>query len=285
MIYVSSSSLRYRSLKKSVHVFVKNGYRRIELSGGFSNYKNLENDLLSLKIEYGLEFIFHHYFPSLDNEFVLNLASNNDSIYTKSLNHLLASIKLSKKIGISRFGFHAGYFVDLKANELGKRMKKRKIKDKAKAISRFCKAFDKLKKEAAGQVDLYLENNVVSLFNYRIFCGENPFMLTNYDDYNELHRKIEFKLLLDCGHLKVTCNSLRLNFFDELRRMAPLTDYYHISDNDGFNDRNYGLRKNSLLCTSINKFYSNRKIFTLEINGLKELNRSYHQLIGAKNDR
>ena len=40
-------------------------------------------------------------------------------------------------------------------------------------------------------------------------------MMTNYNDYKSLKEKIDFNLLLDVAHLKVSAKTLGLNWRDE----------------------------------------------------------------------
>ena len=52
-------------------------------------------------------------------------------------------------------------------------------------------------------------------------------------------------LLVDVAHLKVSANSLGLDYFGELEKLFQLADYVHLSDNDGYSDQNNGFNKNS----------------------------------------
>ena len=60
--------------------------------------------------------------------------------------------------------------------------------------------------------------------------------LTDRKSYEELKQNFDFNLLLDLAHLKVSCKSLNLNFYDEAMYLINCTDYIHISGNDGVVD-------------------------------------------------
>ena len=278
MIYVSSSCIGHKKIKDSVKELAENGFQNIELSGGTEYYDDIESDLLKLKEEYNLNYRCHNYFPPPKIDFVLNLASLNDEIYEKTFNHLLNSIALSKKLDAKKFGFHAGFFIDVSLNEIGKKIAKKTIFDKEKAIERFCNGYEELKKNSDG-INLYIENNVFSSTNYKTYEGENLFMMTNYKEYLELKKKIDFNLLLDVAHLKVSANSLRLNFEDEFTAMINQSDYIHVSDNDGLHDLNNTLEKNSCLAKALEKQNLISKDLTLEIYGnLSESQKTYSVL-------
>ena len=92
-------------------------------------------------------------------------------------------------------------------------IKRRKLSNKKKVIEKFSESWRQVKRLAGKDVTLYLENNVLSLENYKSYKNKNPFFLTDYNSYKYLNKKIDFKLLLDLGHLLVSCRTLKKNFF------------------------------------------------------------------------
>ncbi len=284
MIYISSSCVKHSKIKDSVQELVDNGFRNIELSGGTEYYDGFEDDLLELKNKYDLNYICHNYFPPPKEHFVLNLASLDDNIYNKTMEHLKSAIKLSKKLGAKRFAFHAGFFIDIKVSEIGKKITKESLFDKKKSIQRFCNGFNELK-TLASDVELYIENNVFSSTNAKTYNNDNFFMLTNTNECDKLKEKIDFNLLLDIAHLKVSSNTLDLNFEDELNKMMSVSDYVHISDNDALHDLNYRLETNSDLVKLLKKQDLKNKNFTLEIyDEMENIKRTYKILEDIIND-
>jgi hypothetical protein len=51
----------------------------------------------------------------------------------------------------------------------------------------------------------------------------------------------ELNLLLDLAHLKVSCRSLGLSLQREAAQLIELSDYLHVSENDGLADTNRGV--------------------------------------------
>lgn len=284
MIYISSSCVKHSKIKDSVQELVKNGFKNIELSGGTEYYKDFENDLLELKDKYNLNYRCHNYFPPPKKHLVLNLASLNDNIYTQTFNHLKSAIELSSRLEATSFGFHAGFFLDIKVSEIGKKLSKGSLFDKQDSISRFCHGFKELKM-LAGDIELYIENNVYSVTNAKTYNNENIFMLTNYEEYKDLKEMIDFKLLLDVAHLKVSSSTLNLDFEDELSKMISSSDYIHISDNDALQDLNNMLQKDSDLVKLLKKQNLKNKDFTLEIyDEIKNIKKTYDILKDITND-
>jgi sugar phosphate isomerase/epimerase len=266
MIYVSTAYSGNNDLKESIRILSENGFKNIELSGSFDRCDELEKDLISLKDKYNLNYLCHNYFPGTKQPFVLNMASLNDEIYKRSLSHFKNLIKLSKKLNSPKVGFHAGFFVDITSKEIGSNLNVRTLFNRKKSLKRFCEGFNELK-DMAGALELYLENNVISHANFKAFGNANPLMLTSYNDFVELKEVIDFKLLLDIGHLKVSAVSLGLDFEDELNKMMSVSDYLHCSDNDGLSDQNKPLLVNSKLFQQLKNYPLNGKTITLEIGG------------------
>lgn len=284
MIYISSSCVKHRHIKDSVQELVENGFTNIELSGGTEHYDDLEKDLLSLKKKYNLNYICHNYFPPPKEHFVLNLASLNDKVYNKTITHLKNSIELSKTLGASKFGFHAGFFIDIRVEEIGKKLHKDTLFEKQASVKRFCEAF-KLLQDFAGDLKLYIENNVFSSTNAKTYDNKNVFMLTNHEEYQKLKSMIDFNLLLDVAHLKVSSHTQNLDFNKEFTHMINVSDHIHISDNDALSDLNNKLQKKSDLVTLLKKADLKNKDFTIEIyDSIETIKESYNILQGVCND-
>jgi sugar phosphate isomerase/epimerase len=264
MIYVSSSCVHNTRISDSVNELAKLGFKNIELSGGTEYYEGFEQDLLELKDKYNLNYLCHNYFPPPQKHFVLNLASLDDEIYRMSIEHLKKAVTLSKLLGASKFGFHAGFFIDINTSEIGKKISKKEINCAEKALDRFISGYNEVLNYSDG-LKLYLENNVFSGTNYVTYNGENIFMLCSHSTYHELSEKIKFNLLLDIAHLKVSSNTLGLDFRSELKHMLALSDYLHISSNDGINDLNQSLSSDSELISLLQTCELKEKDVTLEI--------------------
>ena len=281
MIYISTSCVKHNKIKDSVEELAENGFQNIELSGGTEYYENFETDLLELKDKYNLNYRCHNYFPPPKKPFVLNLASLNDETFQMSFDHLKKVVALSSRLGADKFAFHAGFFIDIKLSEIGKKLSRDNLFDEKKSVDRFCGAYD-IVKEQAKNVSLFIENNVFSKTNAETYDGENPFMMTNFNEYKSLKEKIDFNLLLDVAHLKVSAKTLGLNWESEFENMMSVSSYIHVSDNDGFHDLNSQLTKNSSLLSMLKQSDTKNKDFTLEIyDEMNAIKKSYEVLFEA----
>ena len=265
MIFISSSCVKNTKIADSVKELAELGYTNIELSGGTTYYEEFESDLQRLKEEYNLSYLLHNYFPPPKDHFVLNLASLDEEVFRASVEHCHRAIALSKRLGCDKYAIHAGFFIDLKLKEIGKELSKDALFDQEKATHQFNTAFEELQLLAGSELKLYLENNVLSGPNHATYAPRNPFMLTDLRGYQAMRARLDFKILLDIGHLMVSCNILGRNFEDELQFLSAQTDYIHISNNNSVLDENKSFNEASALTRKLKALNLANKTITLEV--------------------
>ncbi len=266
MIYISSACVHSPDLKTVVESLSDGGFSNIELSGGLDYRENIKEELISLQKKHRLNFACHNYFPPPVKSFVLNLASLDEGLFQESFEHIEKAINISQALGSNFFGFHAGFYTDIKTGEIGKEIHRKNLYPVAACTKRFCDAFRQLSARHPN-IALYIENNVISEANFKAFQGTNPFMLTTSEEYLALREKIDFRLLLDVGHLKVSCHTLGLDFNGELTKLMPFSDYIHLSDNNSVLDQNDGIKKDGDMFKVLRNFDLRSKMITLEIRG------------------
>jgi len=219
-------------------LMMDHGINNIELSGGLHDPVLLKK-LLDLKSE-GALFQIHNYFPPPNNKFVINLASQNLTIYQQSSEHVKKAIDWCSILGIETYSFHAGFLIDPLVSQLGKAIDKTVLANRSLAKNLFIKRVSELNSYAEDKnVRLLVENNVLSEKNLINFSG-NPLLMCDPLECLEIMSALPrgIGMLLDVAHLKVSANSLK---FDP-SEMFGIEDLkirgYHLSDNNGFEDSN-----------------------------------------------
>lgn len=275
MIYVSSSCVRFNTIAESVEFLAREGFKNIELSGGTRPYPGLSNDLMHMRDKYGLKLLCHNYFPPPEKDFVLNLASLDDEINALGMEHIRNALRLSEQLGATKFAFHAGFMIDIPLAQIGREITQRSLFDRERALARFCENYLAISNEFP-DTDIYVENNVLSKKNFENYNGTNPLFLTDLAGMEPFKHLPRFRPLIDVAHLKVSANSLGLNFVNELEGFMSQTDYVHISDNDGLADTNGPLRRDSQVYEVLKHFDWKERTITLEVySGLDDLKSSF----------
>ena len=261
-VFVSTGGNKQLTPKQSIEAFKKGGITSIELSGGVYS-ENIVSDLINLKNDF--KFQVHNYFPPAKDSFVINLASQDKEIEERSLHFVKKSITLASQIGATHYSFHAGFLLDPKPKELGKKINKIEIFDRDKAKETFFKNTKNLSKFAKNQnIKLLVENNVVShenLSNFKV----NPFLVSEPNETAEFLKmfdKNEINILIDVAHLKVSANSLKFKAENFFHSCADRVGGYHLSDNDGLRDTNEPFNNKSWFWQYLNK---KTNYYTLEV--------------------
>jgi len=119
-VYCSNGFCRDVTVESSVNYFVKNGITKIEISSGMNNTETLL--FLKKMVSAGIKLRLHNYFPNLDQDFVLNLASKDDELRQMSKALVLRAIQWSSELNSEYYAFHAGFRISPKPFELGGNM-------------------------------------------------------------------------------------------------------------------------------------------------------------------
>lgn len=271
MIYISTGGFSKNTFLETSQLFTNNTIKAFELSAG-KYTETLEADLITVSKNFNIA--LHNYFPAPKIPFVFNLASFDDEIIRKSIEHAKKAITLTAKHGGKYYSFHAGYLLDPQPSELGKKIKKKILNDRRDGLTQFVKHVNELAIFAQQyKITLLIENNVISKANFESFnC--NPLLMTESDETQSIFSQVEenVKLLIDVAHLKVSANTLNFNPVEYLEQFSDITAAYHISDNNGLEDSNEPFTEDSWFIGHIRKDleYYSLEIYVSNIEVLEE---------------
>lgn len=246
MIYVSTGGFRDQTPLQSIASLQDSGLINIELSGG-GYTPGLAEGLLEVQESGAVNLQIHNYFPPPEEPFVLNLGSANPQIADRSLSHVRNAIELARRIGSFKYSFHAGFLIDPKVDELGKRIGKRRVLDRSAGLETFIERVGLLATAAdSAGVELLIENNVVSSANFQRF-GIDPLLMTRPEEcrYVMENTPANVNMLLDVAHLKVSARTLEFDAADMFTQCGAWIRACHLSDNDGLEDQNRAVTEDS----------------------------------------
>ncbi|MBK6626080.1 MAG: GNAT family N-acetyltransferase [Flavobacteriales bacterium] len=185
----------------------------------------------------------HNYFPAPAEPFVLNLGSADDSIRDRSIAHCVRGMQLSHAVGAPFFSVHAGFCVDPRPSELGRRLEQVAHIDRALHWARFTEAVRQvLARTRDLPTGLLIENNVLAPVN-RYADGTNPLLNVEAGEQLRLLDDVpdaRLGLLLDTAHLKVSARTLGSDAAEAAGLLLPQVRCVHHSDNGGEVDDNQG---------------------------------------------
>lgn len=109
MIYISTTFASDQSSVLDVLKLCKhNGIKNLELGSNHSNELDVEQGVQ----QYDFCYLVHNYFPIPKEPFVINIASADDEIYQRSVNHIFNAINFCQQIGSGLYTFHPGFLTD-----------------------------------------------------------------------------------------------------------------------------------------------------------------------------
>lgn len=239
MIGVSTLAFGKTSREDIVDLATKYDWT-IEFSSSFPHMTDMVEFFTSIKIKR----LAHNYFPAPKTPFVLNLASTNNVIREKSIEHCLQGLKISKEAGANCFSAHAGFCVDPEPENLGNELNVNQPIDRNLNWGLFLESVASIVQKATKMnMSFYIENNVTAPFNLRK-DGEEVLLCSTAEELILLSETIDqnnFGILLDTAHLKVSSKALGFNKDWAVEKLKPYVRYIHHSDNNGEKDTNDSL--------------------------------------------
>lgn len=236
--FYSTGGIKDKTPSECVELLIQAGIQNIELSSGLFE-ESLLSRLKSLKKKYHLNFRLHNYFPPPKKTFVLNLGSLDSNVASRSIEHIQTALELANELEDDTYAFHAGFLMDPKVNQLGKRIKQTELYDRDESTKLFIERVVHLNQRANELgVRLLVENNVLSEANFAEFKG-NPLLMVDPDEILNILKQLPSTvgLLLDIAHFKVSAQSLGFEM-NRVQEILPYVRGYHLSDNDGTADTN-----------------------------------------------
>jgi sugar phosphate isomerase/epimerase len=230
----------------------KNGWT-IEFSSGMPYREDMEEFFIHAPIKR----FAHNYFPAPKVPFVLNLASSNIEIRNQSIAHCINGLNLSKQVGAPFFSAHAGFCVDPKPDELGRKLVLSISFDRKQHWTLFIESL-KIISTKAQELGLkfLIENNVLATVNVHP-NGSNPLFCCDADEMKQMLKEVNssnLALLIDTAHLKVSAHTLKFNADDAIKKISENILCIHHSDNDGSFDTNDRLTDDYWFLSHIKNF-------------------------------
>ena len=132
-IYISTTFLPdQEKLKSAIDILNKNDLYNIEI-GSNHQYEENYNYVLKKKCNY----LIHNYFPVPKKSFVINIASLDNKIRSRSINQIKKSILFCKKSKAKLYTFHPGFLSDPEGEGNGnKKSRNYDFKWKAKLLKK-----------------------------------------------------------------------------------------------------------------------------------------------------
>jgi sugar phosphate isomerase/epimerase len=249
-LYISTSCIDgERNISSVLRRLASLGILNVELSAPHPYV--LKDDLIKELLywrEQGMSFLLHNYFPSPENDFVLNLASFNEDIHFKTVGLVSEALELANIVGSPIYGCHAGYLADAIAQP-----------DGTFSFTGQKESHEKCVEQVAATIKEIFTNNIK--IPHRGILLENLFPLSRNETFSlacdpqEIKYLFDFLndsrvgLLLDLAHLELTC---QLKQYTVDKALDEIIDSFsdkileiHLSGHDGKCDMHSTIKSDS----------------------------------------
>lgn len=241
-VFVSTGCLpRVQPLASRLSLYRRHGLNAIELGANVTTDGVDFSEIASMDFQ----FLLHNYFHPPTGPFVLNLASKDSGISSRSLHFVRDAISLSAYLGAPFYSVHAGFITDPTGfGSTGFIFPTPSSPNTAQEAMRQFIVSLKTMIEHAGQlgIGLLVENNV---------CPEElrgKLLLQTSHEFLRLFRSLpspHLGILLDTGHLNVSAHTLGFDRMTFVNQVAPYVRAFHVHDNDGEADSHQPVRAGS----------------------------------------
>ena len=221
----------------------RNGINAVELGSNHpyeENFKGILN-------KYQFNYLVHNYFPIPKNSFVLNIASFNDNIKKRSIEHIFKAIEFCDKIGAKLYTFHPGFITDpLGSNHNSKNYDFRWDNDKVN-LKHYEKAIDLMLKSVSSIIKYAERYNVAiavetegSFYKKEHLLMQNP---REYERFIKEFSKNDIGINLNVGHLNLASKALGFEIEVFFNTVADYIIALELSHNNGFEDQHLPLKR------------------------------------------
>ena len=237
-VYVSTLNFGSGSLSKVMGELDQIGYPAVEISSGHPAQDDSAQDesvraVLGYATRHKASIILHNYAPPAPGDLLINLSDPDPGVRDSVTKFLKSRIDLTKELGSDYYSFHGGYRVPYK---FGVRdYTSSQILERELALEIYLEALKEVVAHAEAQkVHVGVENHAVQQGN------EGLLILFDQADFKTMFDEVNsdyVHLHLDVGHLKVTCETLRLDPHSFVEAFRHKIMAVHLHDNDGRADR------------------------------------------------
>jgi sugar phosphate isomerase/epimerase len=233
----------------------------LEFTSNLAPHPKLVESVLAARTP-ELALYVHNYFPPPVTPFVLNLAATDPTIREASHTLCHAAIDLSAQLGAPFYSVHAGFAMNLSADQLGQpaqqaALPSRQLIDRPTAERAFRESVVELSAYARERgVRLLLENNVITQTQVAAGRGDSLLLTTPRECRAFLDALADpnVGLLVDVAHARVSAGALDFDHA-EFFNLGEYVQALHLSDNDGLRDNNQPFTKDAWFARHLPAFH------------------------------
>ncbi len=193
--------------------------------------------------DYDFDFLVHNYFPIPKESFVVNIASLDENIYRRSIEHIKFAISYSEKIGAKLYTFHPGFLTDPKGPNISKKIYDFQWDSSLLSKTNFDLAREQMLK-AMAEIVSYTKNRKTSIAieTEGSLYKKDHLLMQQPEEYEWLFKKFSPKELgvnLNIGHLNLANRAFKFPWKDFVDLIQDYVVAMELSHNNGVEDQHH----------------------------------------------
>ena len=244
-IYISTTFLPdQEKLKSAIDILNKNDLYNIEI-GSNHQYEENYNYVLKKKCNY----LVHNYFPVPKKSFVINIASLDNKIRSRSINQIKKSILFCKKSKAKLYTFHPGFLSDPEGEGNGnKKSRNYDFKWKAKLLKKnYLVSWSYMIKSIKEVIEFAKKKNINIAIETEGSVNASDHLLMQkpieYKKFMKIFSNKEIGINLNIGHLNLASKKFKFDKFKFIKLISNYIVAFECSHNYGRDDNHLPLKK------------------------------------------
>ena len=229
----------------------KENISNVELGSNHIYEKNFKKIIQ----QYDFRFLVHNYFPIPRKSFVVNIASLNKQIRTKSIQHVKKAINFCKVTNSKLYTVHPGFLTDpITASRTKNNYDF--IWNNNNLNQNYDLAFNNMLSSLKKIVHFAKDKKVrVAIETEGSFKKKNLLLMQKPNEYNELFKYFkpnDLGVNLNIGHLNLASRAFKFSKFEFVKKLKQYILAIELSHNNGIEDQHLPLKRNEWYWKIIN---------------------------------
>jgi len=196
--------------------------------------------------DYSFQYLVHNYFPIPKESFVLNIASFDENIRVRSIQHIKRAIDFCHELGGYLYTFHPGFLTDPKGSNNSHQNYDFQWDDNQLQNTNYVKAKD-LMYHTLDEAIAYAQSKYVRIAfeSEGSLNKKNHLLMQRPEEYTEFMSKYsssDIGINLNVGHLNLAANAFQFKREDFVDLISDYIVAMELSHNNGIEDQHLPLQ-------------------------------------------
>ena len=214
----------------------ENGISNVELGSNHTYEENFE----SIVGKHSFQYLVHNYFPIPEDSFIINIASLNDQIRQRSIDHIFRAIDFCECIEAGLYTFHPGFLTDPQDSNLDSSNYDFQFNDDSLQFDNRSRAFERMTTAISDIISYSKKKSVLIAIETEGSISKKDHLIMQqpeeYERFFSLFSPDEIGINLNLGHLNLASKAFGFSRNEFVKLTSDFIVAMEMSHNNGEND-------------------------------------------------